>query len=287
MNIDVENLLGLIKSFYTLSGIKVAIYDENFKGLITYPIENGEFCEYLAGNSEIVKKCADCTTVHCQKCAGQKDTIIYKCHAGLTEVVSPIIENGVVVGAVVFGQITNEPDRKVFEQIVLENCRKYNLDENVIKDKLVDVKYYSDDQLRATADIVKALTSYIILNKMVYIKEKNLSLQIIDYICENLSGDLSVPSLCRHFAISKSKLYNSVSEHMPEGIAAYVKKCRLELAKEKILKHTEEPIWKICEESGFDNYEYFLRAFKGYYGVSPSRLKKANRNVDDQYIDKI
>lgn len=274
MNIDVENLLSLIKSFYTITGIKVAVYDENFKGLITYPEENSRFCEYLAQSEETVKKCADCTAVQCQKCAGQKDTIIYKCHAGLTEVVSPIIENGVVLGAILFGQITNEPDRRALEKNVLESCKKYNLDENVILDKLSEIKYYSDDQLMATADIVKALTSYIILNKMVYIKEKPLGLQIIDYMSENLAEDLSVPSLCRHFAISKSKLYNSVNEYITGGIAGFIKKRRLEAAWNRILKNPQMPVWKICEESGFENYEYFLRAFKEHYGVSPSKLKK-------------
>lgn len=275
MDIDVENLTGLIKSFYTISGIKVAVYDENFKGLITYPEENSSFCEYLAQYDETVKKCADCTAVRCLECAGQKETIIYKCHAGLTEVVSPIMENGVVLGSILFGQITNEPDRKVLKETVLENCRKYNLDESELLSRLNDIKYYSDDQLRATADIVKALTSYIILNKMVYLKEKPLSVRIIDYISENLAEDLSVPALCKHFAISKSKLYNAVSEHMPEGVADFVKKRRLEEARDKILKNPELPVWKICEESGFENYEYFLRAFKKLYGVSPSKLKKA------------
>ena len=190
MDIDVKNLLGLIKSFYTISGIKVAIYDENFNGLITYPEENSGFCEYLAQREEIVKNCADCTALQCRKCAGQKETILYKCHAGLTEAVSPIIENGVVLGAIVFGQITNEPDRKVFEENVLQNCRKYNLDEDTVLEKLSEIKYYSDEQLQATADIIKALTSYIILNKMVYVKSVNICLMVLRFILKKADWKL-------------------------------------------------------------------------------------------------
>ena len=51
-------------------------------------------------------------------------------------------------------------------------------------------------------------------------------------------------------------------------------KCRLEAAKEKLLNNPEKPVWKICEEVGFENYEYFLRAFKEFYGVSPVKFKK-------------
>ena len=64
---------------------------------------------------------------------------------------------------------------------------------------------------------------------------------------------------------------------MPDGIAKYVRWRRIEAAKDEILKNPEKPLWKISEEVGFDNYDYFLRLFKSQTGISASCLQK-NKN---------
>ena len=57
-------------------------------------------------------------------------------------------------------------------------------------------------------------------------------------------------------------------------IAKYVRWRRMEAAKDKILKDREKPLWKIAEEVGFDNYDYFLRLFKAQTGISAGSLQK-------------
>ena len=71
--------------------------------------------------------------------------------------------------------------------------------------------------------------------------------------------------------MSKSKLYTVTKEYMPDGIAKYVRKCRVNavLAKlREISDGADKPVWKLAEESGFGNYEYFLRVFRQETGKS-------------------
>lgn len=274
--IDVEQLLPLIQAFYELSGIKIAIYDNQFKEILTYPEHKGAFCSILEKHPHLRKKCDDCAANLCSACARLKHPNIYKCHAGLTEVAAPLIDNDIIIGYVIYGQITNEPDRERFTSDVLEHCRRYGLSEAEVLESINTVRYYSNDQLSSTLVIINALISYIVLKQMIYISGKPIELQLIEYIENNLCADLSVPALCQKFSISKSALYSYTKTYMPEGIAKYVRWRRLEAAKNEIIKHPDKPLWKIAEETGFERYDYFLRLFKSQTGTSAGKLKHSD-----------
>ena len=143
-----------------------------------------------------------------------------------------------------------------------------------MKSRLQHVRCYTSSQLTATLEIINALISYILLKRLVYLSQKPLELQIVEYIRQNLSADLSVPALCRKFALSKSELYQCTKTYMPEGIAKYVRFQRIEAAKDAIQRNPEKPLWKISEEAGFANYDYFLHLFKAQTGVSAGKLRK-------------
>lgn len=268
LNIASEQILGLIKAFYNLTGIKIAIYDNNFKEVLSYPEENSPFCKMLERDPSLLKKCDDCTANLCHKCDVQKKTIVYKCHAGLTEVISPIELDGVIIGYVIYGQITNEKDREKFIAEVKENCKDYGLCEKEIEESLEKIKYFSDSKIEDTLEIINALTLYIVYKGFVYLSDSPLGMKISDYIDKNLANDLSVSALCSEFAISKAKLYSETRIYMPEGIAKYIRKRRIQAAEENIRKNPDKPLWRVAEECGFDDYNYFLRVFRTETGKS-------------------
>ena len=264
MQIDSQKLLPLIAAFYELTGMKVAIYDTGFHEVLTYPEDSCPFCKEVwrcCGR----EACDRYTAAMCKKCQESKKTILYACHAGLNEVVSPLTENETVIGYTVCGQVTSEPDRDK----LLDHCSGLDIPSDKIQALLQDVRYLSHSQIEATLQIINALVSYILLQKMIYLSEKPVGLQIAEYIAQNVHGDLSVSALCRRFALSRSRLYLVTKEYMPKGIAKFIKKCRIEAAAAAIAAHPEKPLWVIAQESGFDNYEYFLRILKQETGRSP------------------
>ncbi|MBP3633193.1 MAG: helix-turn-helix transcriptional regulator [Oscillospiraceae bacterium] len=102
---------------------------------------------------------------------------------------------------------------------------------------------------------------------------KPLRQKITAYISDNLSADLSVQALCRRFAVSKSELYRLLRSRAPQGIANYVRTLRFQRACD-LLRHTRKPLWEIAAEVGYDNPDYFLRAFKRYVGISAGKYRK-------------
>lgn len=264
MQIDCQKLLPLIKAFYQLTGMKIAIYDSDFIEVLTYPEDSCPFCKeiwHCCGRNI----CDRYTAAMCKKCQESKKTIVYTCHAGLTEVVSPLTENGTVFGYAVCGQVTTQQDKNR----LLRHCGDLNIPEGKMQALLEDVTYLSHTQIEATLQIINALVSYIILQKMAYISEKPVGLQIAEYIAQNVTADLSVAALCRKFAMSRSRLYLITQAYMPQGIAKFVKKCRMDAAAVAMAANPGKPLWVIAQEAGFSNYEYFLRVFKKETGRSP------------------
>ena len=264
MQIDRQTLLPLIKAFYELTGMKMAIYDSGFCEVLTYPEDSCPFCKEIWHRCGR-ETCDRCTAAMCKKCQENKQTIVYTCHAGLTEVVSPLTENEAILGYAVCGQVTSQPDRTK----LLHHCGALGIPDIYLQRLLQDVKYLSHAQIEATLQILSALVSYIILQKMVYVSDKPVGLQIAEYIAQNVSADLSVSALCRRFAMSRSRLYLVTQKYMPDGIARFVKKCRIDAAAAAIAANPIKPLWVVAQESGFDNYEYFLRTFKKETGSSP------------------
>ena len=258
--IDSQKLLPLIKAFYELTGMKLAIYDTDFEEVLTYPETSCDFCQALWRHCGGREKCDRYTAAFCRKCAGLNKTLVYTCHAGLTEVVSPLTENETVLGYAVCGQVTNQPDRKVLEQDVRNRCS--GMEQDAIGVLLESVTYCSETQINAVLQIIIALVSYIVLQKMVFISEKPVGLQIMEYIKAHGKEDLTVATIGREFAMSRSQLYKVTAEYMPQGIAKFVKQCRMDAIRTEIAQNPDKPLWVVAQEYGFHNYEYFRRIYR-------------------------
>jgi len=106
--------------------------------------------------------------------------------------------------------------------------------------------------------------------------EKSMQQEIAEYILQNLSEDLSVQTMCRRSAVSKTELHRILRRQAPDGIARYVRQLRFERARD-LLRNTSKPLWQIAAEVGYDNPDYFLRAFKKETGVSAGKYRRQVR----------
>ncbi len=271
--VDKQKLSGLIESFYNLTGIKVAVYDTNFSEVLAYPEKNSNFCEMIHNNKISCNECANSTQRLCAKCARENKTIIEKCHMGLTEVISPLVNGVMVIGYIMFGQITNQPDRKQFVESVTNRCRVYGFEGNLLENTLPEVLYYSDKQLSDASKILDAIAKYIVLDRLVYPFETTVAYEITEYIRNNLDKNLTVDALCKKYFLSRTEIYKIMRAYTPKGIASFIKEERLAKAT-KLLAETNKSNWVIAGETGFSNVDYFLRVFKKEKGMTASEYRK-------------
>ena len=105
------------------------------------------------------------------------------------------------------------------------------------------------------------------------LRETPLVSQVLQYISEHCSEDLSLENLAQRFYVSKYHLSHEFSRAVGTSIYRYIMLKRLLLAKQ-LLTDGNSP-GAVCHSCGFQDYANFYRAFKAEYGVSPKEYIKA------------
>ncbi|MBQ3075419.1 MAG: helix-turn-helix transcriptional regulator, partial [Clostridia bacterium] len=100
-------------------------------------------------------------------------------------------------------------------------------------------------------------------------KELGKIYEIIEFVNQNLSKDLSLDAIAADFYLSKSQLSRSFKKATGSTLWDYVLIKRLFLARSLIREG--ESISGACERSGFREYSSFYRAYKKRFGISPNQ----------------
>ncbi len=92
--------------------------------------------------------------------------------------------------------------------------------------------------------------------------------EIIDFINENLSNNLSLDVISKNFFISKYYLSRIFKDNIGSSLGDFILKKRLIYAKRLIVGGTTP--MSACFQSGFTDYSSFYKSYKKYFGTSPS-----------------
>ncbi len=248
--LDKEQISKLLKSFYTVTGIKVVVFDPMFNEIMAYPHGHCSFCTDMKAKNGY--KCKRSEEEFCNKAKSLMNLYTGRCHAGLVESVIPITDNHLITGYIMFGQIRMVGDK------LYEDGMSALYDEVLSK---------TPAELEACTDILRTLGQYIMSRHHRPSAKAVTGISIAEYIEHNLSEDLSIDTLCKKFRLSRSKLYSLTSPFMPGGIAAHIKLLRLERAKE-LLSTTDLSVPRVASAVGYGDYNYFCKDFKKKFGIS-------------------
>lgn len=265
-----NELIGLMSDFYTLTGIRIVLFDSDYNELFSYPANKKTFCSHMRQNEKFNQKCLKCDKKAFEKCNESKSLEVYKCHAGLIEAVSPIIENKKIIGYMMFGQVTDNKNKQEFFCEISDIVKQYSKDHD-IDEFIKKIKHKSDKQILAAAKILDAITEYVLLKEIVKLSNRQIIEKIDLYIDTHINDDISIDMICKKFDIGRTKLYDIMSKYTNCGVASYIKQRRLNKAKH-LLKTTDLKISEISDAVGFSDYNYFLRVFKKEFGISPKKF---------------
>ena len=95
--------------------------------------------------------------------------------------------------------------------------------------------------------------------------------EVLRYIGENLSGELSVDALAGRFYLSRYYLMHRFKAVTGYTLHQYITQKRTLLAGELI--RSGLPVMKAAEQAGFSEYSTFLRAFQSTFHMSPRDFK--------------
>ncbi len=269
LQLNTGNLHKVLKDFYTLTKIRIVLFDNDFHELLAYPENQIGFCGVLRQNPGEALKCQMSDQGGCQQCARTRSLAIYRCHAGLTEAVVPILDRDNVLGYVMFGQILPGEDyRRVGNRL------RHIYPQHEREIDAIPVK--TEEELNAAATVLQMLTSYVISHHWVAPGRFEFIQQLDIYIQEHIRQDIGVEDLCREFHISRTRLYRLASDYLGCGLAEYVRTQRI-LYAQQLLTQTQLPISDIANMVGFPEYNYFSRIFRKVCGCSARSYRSQNK----------
>lgn len=269
---DALQIEKLMKSFYTMSGIRFVLFDTDYKEIISYPKESCGFCKLMKNCSKTRRKCNSNDRKAFLKCENTNSPVIYKCHAGLVEAVIPLHENEKIIGYLMFGQIVDNDKSDIYNKVPIW-LEKYKFNEDILKEEIDKITYKNESEIQAAASIMEACTSYIIYKELITPKSSKIIIAAKEYIEKHLEEDISVNLLCNELEISRTRLYEIFRNELKMGISEYVLIRKLHFAK-KMLKTTELSVHEIARKVGFTDYNYFSKVYKKRYGKSPRYYRK-------------
>ncbi len=110
---------------------------------------------------------------------------------------------------------------------------------------------------------------------------ENRMLRVLDYIYDNLDGDLSLDALADVACMSRFHWHRVFQSMRGETLATTIRRIRLNRAALDLLQ-SDVAVTEIAERNGYPSTQSFSRAFKGEYGVAPGRFRENKSAVPVQ-----
>ena len=149
----------ILRDFYTLTKLRIVLFDDEFQEIISYPNRHSTYCTILRDNPEVKKACNDCDLQACARCRKTRKPYMYQCHAGLWESVVPLQYESTVTGYLMFGQVLLEGEETREELWKKVEDQNYDVDHQALKEAFFRKRRIDREKFSAAAKILEACAS--------------------------------------------------------------------------------------------------------------------------------
>lgn len=271
MNIsyNIDKINEALQNFRNATGINIKMVKKDFSNInpISYP--NNSYCGAVQKCKNGAKRCFFSDNELYEKCKNSRKMEMHVCHAGLIDVVVPIIYKNEIISYIILGQMKKDAD---FAS-VRNYLRNLDTDPDEMEKNYNSLYLFNEEKINSIAAVAEMLAKYILLENML-IPNTNPELQkAVDYINENLENPIKIKDITKVSNLSKSVLYKRFHDNFNCTVIDYVIEKRVEKAAEMI-ERTSLSMENISQKLGFSSKSYFSKIFKKKMGVSPIQYRK-------------
>lgn len=206
---DIAKLHSLLKDFYQLTKIRITVFDDSFRELTSYPDEIADFCKLIRQTPGCAMKCHLCDRHACEIASRRTSSYTYHCHAGLTESIIPIRMGNIVIGYLLFGHVFSYTSYDEGWKVIRERCADYGISFDELEKCCRKLPNLSEEYIDSASHIMKAVASYLCMDRMVSMHQQELPVQIDEYIQSHYTERIDAVSIAQHFHIGKRRFMKS------------------------------------------------------------------------------
>lgn len=205
--------------------------------------------------------------------AKDRSTRIYRCHAGLTEAVTPLVAGDKLVGYLLFGHVFSYETHEAGWQVIRKSCAIPGVDKDRLKKAVFSAEPVTEDYVVSASHILNAVASYLLLERLAAVKTDRGAARLDAFLAAHFAEPGCAAGAEKALGIGRTRLYELSKALYGCGVSARIRALRMEKAKE-LLVEGERSLAEIAASVGYADYNYFIAVFTRENGVSPGAWKK-------------
>lgn len=270
---DKVGLQTLLQDFYQLTGLRTVVFDEWGIDVLSYPPELPAYCRLIRATPAGEQGCRLCDQKACRQARREGGTLIYPCHAGLIEAITPIQVEDVIVGYLLLGHIVQGADEEAEWRCARTSCEPYGISEKQLYDAYSQLPRTPYKILRAACDLLSLSAQALCRTHMAHLISGSPQEKLNRYLTEHLAEKMSSTQICDALGIGRTTLYELSKETYGCGINEYLRRLRIQRAI-SLLTTTKMTNSEICRQIGITDYNYFFRVFRSQTGLTPKEYRQ-------------
>lgn len=268
-----EKLEQALSDFYNSTGIAVALYDASRQNIAGSPIHS-PYCTHIRNRKECIKHCSQSNLIHMKEVSLNRQINRYTCHAGLMEMIFPVIYEDVLIAYIQIGQFRDAEHRYSGEDRLPGIAEQYGFCHEQLLALYGELPLVSEERLHSLCHIVDILVKSFWQDGLITYNRSMRSIKIERYIDEHLGEKIGLNEICNEFFLSKNAVYRLFHDEFHSTVNDFIITKRLKRAQELLRSEQDFNITQIASFCGFSDYNYFIRLFKRQVGITPLQFRK-------------
>ena len=265
---DVEKIFSV---FTDLFGIRIAFFSSSGEELNVgkdKPI--CQYCQLLRQKLDFEEQCLSLDRRKRAEATEQGTMIVYQCHGGMTEAITPIYIENELIGYVMIGQFrtSDKPLPKAIARMWREQFDSSEL-EDFWEQMPVYEASYADNILK----LFSVLVDFIISQHMIEIKGSNSILPLVSFMQEHVEENLDLAQAAKILCTSQSSLSHKLKKITGKSFKQFQIDLKLAKADEYFTSKPEMTVKEVSFRLGYDDPFYFSRLYKAHRGKPPTTVK--------------
>jgi len=265
---------------YKLLGIVVDFINSDGESLKLSKMKHfNPFCSMIRSTKDGFAACQKCDRINANTASIKHEEVVYKCHAGLLEIVVPLYDSkDNYIGCMTSGQFFLAGEAPVLKKDIEKTAQLYNLDPTLLYRTYKESKVISQVQLDGIIDYLKTIGRIIAdtHNKILFWETVDapdkISL-IKQFVKDNYMKKLTMPDVAKKFFLSSGHFSRFCTKELGLSFMSFVNMYRISQA-EEMLKNTRRSISEIAFLTGFGSISQFNRTFKNIKGLSSGDFRR-------------
>ena len=208
---DQEQLLGLVSNLYLLTGMAANILDPQGRDINLFG-SHPPFCRAMNDLPEGHRRCVACDAWKVKNYSAARGFQFYRCHAGICEAVMPLYDKSHPLAYLIFGCFLDDSPMEAQWARTSAALDWYPGGPEALRGAFFQFRQYSPQELKAYAELLEALASYIQLKGMIQTTERTDLQKLELYLEEHYMDKLSLESISAHLHIGRTKLCRLAKE---------------------------------------------------------------------------